>query len=224
MYNLSYFKEPDKQVLLQFMEEHPFAFLTGSTAAGKQVATQIPILLEERDNKLYLQGHIMRKTDHHLALLENPEALAVFTGAHTYVSASWYTTPQIGSTWNYMSVHVSGKLRFLPDEGLIQLMKKLTLRFENNNTSSPTIFDNLPDSFLSKMLPAIIAFEMEAEEVKNVFKLSQNRDEASYRNIIKQLEGNDEKGNSALIADEMKSRLEQLFPPGVEWDASRFLS
>src|SRR5204863_8876387 len=134
MYNLSYFKEPDKQILLRFMDENPFAFLTGSTPAGKQVATQIPVLFEERDNALYLQGHIMRNTDHHKAFLENPRALIVFTGAHAYVSASWYTNPQIGSTWNYMSVHVNGILRFQPDEGLIQLMKKLTLKFEINNT------------------------------------------------------------------------------------------
>ncbi|MBL7934062.1 MAG: FMN-binding negative transcriptional regulator, partial [Bacteroidia bacterium] len=118
MYNFSYFKEPDKQVLLKFLEENPFVFLTGSTNAGKQVATQIPILIEERDGELYLQGHIMRNTDHHKAFKENPQALAVFTGPHTYVSASWYTNPQIGSTWNYMSVHISGNMRIMSDEEL----------------------------------------------------------------------------------------------------------
>jgi predicted FMN-binding regulatory protein PaiB len=30
MYNFSYFKENDKQVLLDFIEENPFAFMTGS--------------------------------------------------------------------------------------------------------------------------------------------------------------------------------------------------
>lgn len=222
MYNLSYFKEKDKEVLLQFLSDHPFAFLTGSTPDGKQVATQIPILVEEREGDWYLQGHIMRNTDHHKAFEKNPQVLAVFTGPHCYVSASWYTNPQIGSTWNYMSVYVNGKIQFLPEEGLISLMRKLTLLFEKNNSQSPTIFDNLPDSFLQKMLPAIIAFEIKVEELNNVFKLSQNRDEASYRNIIAQLEK--EGGDNAYIAEEMKKRLEQLFPPGVEWDSSKFLS
>lgn len=108
MYHFSYFKENDKQVLLQFIEEHPFAFVTGSFLTGQQVATQIPILLEERNGELFLQGHIMRNTDHHKALVENPNALVVFTGPSCYVSASWYSNPQIGSTWNYMSVHVAG--------------------------------------------------------------------------------------------------------------------
>src|SRR5580704_7955339 len=132
MYNLSYFKEEDKKILLELMIDYPFAFLTGSNRAGKQVATQIPILIEERNGDLYLQGHIMRNTDHHKAFVENPQALAVFTGPHTYVSASWYSDPQIGSTWNYMSVHAKGNINFLPDKFLISLLKKLTLRFENN--------------------------------------------------------------------------------------------
>lgn len=224
MYDLSYFKENDKQALLRFLDSNPFAFLSGSSATGKQVATQIPILFEEREGHLYLQGHIMRNTDHHKAFIENPQVLAVFTGAHSYVSASWYTNPQIGSTWNYMSVHISGNIHFLPDEDLIRLMKKLTLKFEDNNTASPTIYDNLPEPFLKKMLPAIVAFEIKADEIQNVFKLSQNRDEQSYRNIIKKLEEKNEKGNASLIADEMKSRLEQLFPAGTEWDGSKFLS
>lgn len=222
MYNLSYFKEEDRQVLSQFMNDYPFAFLTGSDAAGQQVATQIPILIEEREGELYLQGHLMRNTDHHKAFIENPQALAVFSGPHTYVSASWYSNPQIGSTWNYMSVHAKGNIQFFPEDFLISFMKKLTLKFENNNTLSPTIFDNLPDEFLKKMLPAIVAFEIKVEELNNVFKLSQNRDEKSYLNIIARLE--EQGGNSAVIATEMKNRKSQLFPPGVEWDGSKFMS
>jgi transcriptional regulator len=222
MYNLSYFKEEEEQVLFQFLHDYPFAFLTGSNLMGEQVATQIPILVEQREGSVYLLGHIMRNTDHHKAFVENQQVLAVFTGPHTYVSASWYTNPQIGSTWNYMSVHAKGKINFLPEEELIKLMKRLTLQFEDNNHSSPTIYDNLPKEFLTKMLPAIIAFEIKVDKIENVFKLSQNRDEKSYRTIIAHLE---KKGGSSLqIANEMKRRLEKLFPPGVEWDGSRFIS
>lgn len=220
MYHFSYFKEKDRQVLLEFLEDHPFAFLTGSYLSGAQVATQIPMLWEERDGELYLQGHLMRKTDHHKALAENPNALLVFTGPSCYVSASWYSNPQIGSTWNYMSVHVSGTVRFMSDEELVALMRKLTLKFEQGNAESPTFYDKLPDTFLGKMMPAIVGFEIRAEKLDNVFKLSQNRDEASYRNIIAQLEQRG--GESALIAAEMKKRQAALFPEGVAWDGSKF--
>lgn len=220
MYNFSYFKEKDRQSILDFIEQNPFAFMTGSYLSGKQVATQIPVLLEERNGELYLQGHIMRNTDHHKAFVENANALLVFTGPHCYVSASWYSNPQIGSTWNYMSVHVAGQIKFMSDDELVQFMRKLSLKFENGNTQSLTFYDNLPEHFISKMMPAIVGFEIKAEKVENVFKLSQNRDEKSYLNIISKLE--ELGGNSALIATEMKKRKTELFPEGLEWDGSRF--
>ncbi len=220
MYNFSYFKEQDQQVILEFIENHPFAFLTGSTLEGKQVATQIPILFELRDGQLILQGHIMRKTDHHKAFVENPQVLAVFTGPNCYVSATWYSNPKIGSTWNYIGVHCGGTMRFMSNDELIQFMKKFTLKFEGGNTESATIYDNLPSEFLNKMLPGIVGFEIEVESIENVFKLSQNRDEASYMNIIARLE--ELGGDSALIAEEMKKRKEALFPMGGKWDASKF--
>jgi transcriptional regulator len=134
-------------------------------------------LYEERNGELYLKGHIMRNTDHHKALMENPNALVVFTEPSTYVSASWYSNPQIGSTWNYMSVHVTGQVKFMTAEELVQFMRAFSLKFEKGNTESLTIYDNLPDSFLSKMMPAIVGFEIKADKMDNVFKLSQNRDE-----------------------------------------------
>jgi transcriptional regulator len=220
MYHFSYFKETDKARLLQFFSDYPFAFLTGSFNSGKQVATQIPVLTELRDGELYLQGHIMRNTDHHKVFAENPQALLVFTGPNAYVSASWYSNPQIGSTWNYMSIHIAGELKFLSDDDLVRFMKKMTLHFEKNNTASPTFFDNLPQEFLKKMLPAIVGFEIKVSAIENVFKLSQNRDEKSYLNIIEQLEK--QGGNGALVALEMKKRKEELFPPGVQWDPNKF--
>jgi transcriptional regulator len=136
------------------------------------------------------------------------------------VSASWYTNPQIGSTWNYMSVHVQGEIRFMNPDELMAFMRKLTLKFENGNTDSPTFYDNLPDSFLSKMMPAIAGIEIQARKLDNVFKLSQNRDEQSYLNIMARLEA--QGPGSQFIANEMRKRQAALFPPDVAWDPSRF--
>jgi transcriptional regulator len=119
-----------------------------------------------------------------------------------------------------MSVQVAGQVNFMADEELIGFMRKLTLKFENGNTQSLTFYDNLPDYFLDKMLPAIVGFEIKADKIENVFKLSQNRDEKSYSNIISKLE--ERGGQSVLIASEMRKRKSELFPAGVEWDASKF--
>lgn len=222
MYRFNYFKENDRQTLLEFIDRYPLAFVTGCATNQTPVATQVPLLLLERDGELYLQGHIMKNTDHHKCFLENPKTLVVFTGPNAYVSASWYSTPQIGSTWNYMSIHAHGQIRWMDDNELVDFMQRLTLKFEQGNLASPTIYENLPETFLQKMMPAIAGIEIKVDTLENVFKLSQNRDEASYRNIIRELELRG--GWSSDVAQEMKQRITQLFPAGQEWDASRFES
>ncbi len=208
MYHLPYYKEKDGQKVMEFIHQHPFAFIAGCDEEGNPVATQIPVFIEQKEDKLFLTGHMMRSTDHHKAFEKNSAVLCVFTGAHAYVSATWYSNPQQASTWNYMSVHVKGKLRFLDEEGLIEVLKKTSLHFENDNQSSTTAFHNLSDDYTSKLMKAIVAFEVEVESIDTVFKLSQNRDEKSYENIIEKLE--EQGGDGRKIAAEMAKRKDSL--------------
>ncbi len=208
MYNLPYFKEQDAAIVLNFIKENPFAFFCGCDADNKPVATQVPVFIDEKDNKLFLSGHIMRNTDHHKAFLHNPNVLAVFTGAHTYVSASWYSNKLQASTWNYMSVHAKGTLKFLQQGDLLNVLKRTTNHFENNPHSGSN-FEDLPEAYVQKLINAIVAFEVEVHHIDNVFKLSQNRDEESYHNIISKLDGQDADGK--VIAREMVRRGAQLF-------------
>ncbi len=210
MYNYPHYKETDLSTVAGFMRRHSFVTLIGSDLSGRLAVTQVPVVVEERDDKFYLYGHIANKSDHHKALLENPGALALFTGPHAYVSATWYTNPHMGSTWNYASVHARGNIRFLNEAGLINVLKKLSLHFENGNTSSATYYDNLPDEYTSKMIKAIVAFELEVTDLDNVFKLSQNRDEQSYDHIIEKLNEQDD-SDARKVAAMMKERKSKVF-------------
>jgi len=208
MYNLPYFKEQDAATILKFIKENPFAFLCGCDAVNNPVATQVPVFIDEKEDKLFLSGHIMRNTDHHKAFVHNPNVLAVFTGAHTYVSASWYSDKQQASTWNYISVHAKGKLKFLEEPALLDVLKRTTNHFENNPNSGSN-FEDLPRDYVQRLVNAIVAFEVDVYQIENVFKLSQNRDEKSYHNIIGKLE--DKGGDGKEIAAEMKRRTSELF-------------
>ena len=192
------------------MRKHPFVFLTGVNEENKPVATQVPVFIDEKDGKLFLTGHIMRNNDHHKAFEKNPNVLAVFTSPHVYVSATWYDNPHQASTWNYMSVHARGTIRFLDEAGLIDALKKLSLHYENNNTHSSTTYDNLSADYTAKLIKSIIAFEVEVESIENVFKLSQNRDEESYHHIMDKLSAQDE--DAKRIAEEMEKRKDQVYP------------
>lgn len=210
MYNIPYFKEKEQQEIQRFMQQHPFAMLIGC-ADNVPVATQVPLLLEEREAKLFLKGHIMRGTGHHKAFEKNGQVLCVFTGAHSYVSARWYTAPQVASTWNYMSVHAKGILRFLPEDALLQILEQTTTHFEKDS-QSPASFENLPQEYVRRLAKAIVGFEIEVTELDHVFKLSQNRDQESYSNIIHHLEKGD--ADAQTIACEMQKRRSRLFNAG----------
>lgn len=209
MYDLPHYKEQDHAEVFQFMKDHPFVFITGADPANKPVATQIPVFIDEKEGKYFLTGHIMRNTDHHKAFEQNSNVLAVFAGPHTYVSATWYTRP-VGSTWNYMSVHAKGTIRFGDTDELVSVLRRLSLHYENNNTASATVFDNLPAEYTDRMMKAIVPFEIEINDLQHVFKLSQDRDEKSYDHIIHQLK--QKGGDAETIAVIMEKRKSKVFP------------
>ena len=209
MYSLPHFKEKHPARIMEFMQQHPFITLCGTDANQQPVVTQVPVLISEEQGTIRIRGHIMKQTDHHLAFENNKQVLALFTSPHTYVSASWYTNKQQGSSWNYISVHARGSISFLPEEGLIQLLDDLTSHFEND-TNSPSLFKHIPGEYVSRMVKAIVAFEIKVDTIEHVFKLSQNRDAESFENIIHQLEQRD--AGAKYIAEEMRKRKQELYP------------
>jgi transcriptional regulator len=59
-------------------------------------------------------------------------------------------------------------------------------------------------------MKAIVSFEIEVVSIENVFKLSQNRDEKSYDNIITQLKK--QESDAKKIAEIMEQRKSKVFP------------
>jgi len=206
MYKFPYYTEPDNEKVIAFMKENAFAVITG-IGENYPVATQIPLSIEIKEGKIFLHGHIMRKTDHHLAFEKNNNVLVLFTGPHCFVSASWYTNPSVGSTWNYMTVQVKGKISFTDEAGTLKAVKAVSDTYEG--TRSAGAFDSLPKEYVDHMVKAIVGFSIEVETMENTFKLSQNRDAASQRNIIEQLKKRGDY-NSLMIAEEMEQRINQL--------------
>jgi transcriptional regulator len=202
MYKFPFFTEEDNAKVLAFMEEHPFAVLTGS-GSNYPVATHVPVAIElKEDGRLFLYGHIMKKTDHHLAFEKNDRVLVIFNGPHAYISASWYANPQSASTWNYLAVHATGRITFTDEQGTIAAIRAVTERFEG--VESAASFDRLPGEYVLKLVKAICGFSIEVESLDNVFKLSQNHDEVNRKSIITHLRARGD-CNAEAIAKEMSA-------------------
>lgn len=190
MYHIPYFKAKDHQEVIDFMEANPFVTICGVNADGKPVATHIPILIEIEEDQIILSGHIMRKQDHTNAFELNNDVLVIFTAPSAYVSASWYTDKNQASTWNYQVVHANGSMHFKDETHLLELLDRLTKKFEKD-PESPTQLKNLSAGYLEQNCKAIVSFEIIVADLQHVFKLSQNRDAISQKNIHEELSKGD---------------------------------
>lgn len=187
MYDIAYFKAKDHQAVLDFMQANPFVTICGVDVNGLPIAAQIPVLIKQLGDKLFISGHLMRKQDHTNAFEINKNVLVIFSAPSAFVSASWYTQKNIGSTWNYQTVHAKGAIEFKDDAHLLTLLTELTMHFEKDPDASSQV-KNLSPEYMQQNMKAIASFEIEVTELKNVFKLSQNRDDESFANIKAELE------------------------------------
>lgn len=201
MYDISYFKAKDHQAVLDFMYANPFVTICGVDENGLPIAAQIPVLIKKLGDEIVISGHLMRKQDHTNAFEKNPNALVIFSAPSAFVSASWYKSPGQASTWNYQTVHVIGKMEMKDEQHLYDLLVELTEQFESD-PDAPSQVKNLDPIYMHQNMKAIVSFEIKVTALKHVFKLSQNRDEASHQNIQNELN----KGDAACkyIAAAMK--------------------
>ncbi|WP_298300113.1 FMN-binding negative transcriptional regulator [Hydrotalea sp.] len=187
MYHLPHFKANHPEDVFAFMQAHPLVTLCGTTSEDWPVATHIPILIHQRNDTIFITGHLMRNQVHTNAFEVNPKVLAIFQGADSYISASWYSQPSQASTWNYMSVHASGIMRFLDDKALYELLVQQTRYFEGQSHSVADV-DKMSTDYVQENMKAIVAFEIEVTACNHVFKLSQNKDAQSFHSVVTHLQ------------------------------------
>ena len=200
MYIPELYKNENREEIENFIHQNGFAILVNQTQ-GKLWATHTPLLLETReDGKLILTGHISKANPQALSFNDNDEVLAIFSGAHAYISSSWYDHENV-PTWNYLAVHVYGKVRVYNHEEALDFLKKLVDKYEAKS-KNPVRVENLSEKTMREAR-GIVAFEIEITNLEAQKKLSQNRDDKNYRNIITELEKTKE--NQALaVAEAMK--------------------
>lgn len=190
MYDISYFKAKDQQSIFDFMQANPFVTICGVDANGLPIAAQIPVLIKQVGDEMIISGHLMRKQDHTNAFEINANALVIFSAPSAFVSASWYTSKGQASTWNYQTVHAIGKMEMQDEQHLHALLVELTEKFESD-PDAPSQVKNLDPMYMHQHIKAIVSFELKVTALKHVFKLSQNRDEASHQNIQNELNKGD---------------------------------
>lgn len=199
MYIPEIYKNENQQDIQNFIHQNGFGILANQTD-GKLWATHIPLLLEEKDGKQFLVGHVSRENPQAESFKTNDEVLAIFSGAHTYISSSWYDHENV-PTWNYLAVHVYGKVQLHSLEETIEALKRLVNKYEAKSEKPVRVEDLSKKTMLQAK--GIVSFEIEITAIKAKKKLSQNRDDKNYKNIITELEKTNDNQRIA-VAEEMK--------------------
>lgn len=200
MYIPDIFKNENEAEIREFLDKNSFGILVNQTN-GKPTATHIPLEFDKNEfGKNVLYGHISIENPQWKSFSETDKVLAIFSGSHSYISSSWYDFENV-PTWNYIAVHVYGTIKILSEEKLLETLKKLVDKYEATS-ENPIKMEEFSRKTLMQTR-AIVGFEIEIEEIQVSKKLSQNRDEKNFQNIISELEKIDD-FNSNSIAEEMK--------------------
>ena len=207
MYIPKYYRETDAEKIDRFLRQNSFATLI-SYDGKRPIATHLPLELARNEHgEGYLNGHMAYANPHWRTFKAEEEVLAIFLGAHAYVSARWYNHLNV-PTWNYMTVHVYGKPRLVPDhDELYAMLKQLVDRHEGNaETNAPYKLENLPADFVEREMKGIVGFQVKIERIEAKYKLSQNRKPEDYDNVIAELQKNDGDGAREIAQVMLQNR------------------
>ena len=194
------YREEDRARIIEFLKANSFPVLV-SHDGEDLIATHLPVeIVEHADGALTILGHMSRANPQWKSFGEQ-EVLLIFQGAHTYISPRWYNHVNV-PTWNYINIHVYGKIRMVDGGELKSLLGELVNKHEVGTGYS---MEGLPADFVEKEMRGVAGFALDVTRLDAASKLSQNRDDESYSNIISHLKARSDDA-SAEIANEMKER------------------
>jgi transcriptional regulator len=183
MYIPKLYREEDRARIIEFLKQNEFVTLV-TYDGEKPAASHLLMEVTEEGESLFLNGHMSKANPLWKTFEKNPEVLVIFQGAHTYISPTWYNHVNV-PTWNYQAVHVYGKPRILTSrEDVYGTLSRLIMRNEGNASYR---LETLPQDFVEKEMKGIVAFQVEVTRIEANYKLSQNRGDEDYHNIIGQL-------------------------------------
>ncbi|OCA70872.1 transcriptional regulator [Chryseobacterium artocarpi] len=193
------FRSEDLNLMREIIRENSFALLISSV--DKIRATHSMMMLNESDpENAYIETHISRANPQAKILKNGDEVLCDFLGAHTYISSSWYDHINV-STWNYEAVQVYGKVELMDHDELYSHLEKLTSKYEQFQ-QCPMMVKDMGKEFVEKEMKGAFGIKVIPTEIFIKQKLSQNRKENDFNNIISQLEQSDD--DARRIAEKMK--------------------
>jgi transcriptional regulator len=120
--------------------------------------------------------HLTRSNPIARAIRDPRAALIAVAGPDGYVSPDWYGIDGQVPTWNYVAVHLVGRLERLPDDQMKPMLDRLSDAFEARLLPKPIWKTaKLGDEAMERFLRMIVPFRFTVSEVRSTWKLGQNK-------------------------------------------------
>lgn len=182
MYRPTAFQEDDIDKLVAFMKANSFATLV-SIVDSLPYASHIPLVVTVEKGVVKLIGHLAKQNPQWQAF-EAVESLAIFTGAHAYISPSLYEKRESVPTWNYVAVHAYGTPKIITFNDSPESMDKMIDEMvDNYEASYKPHWHSLSTGFREGLMNGIIGFEMPVTRLEGKYKLSQNRSQVDQQTV-----------------------------------------
>jgi transcriptional regulator len=192
----------DTAQIRNLIQNHPWVTLMSSTPAGP-VVSHLPVLVES-SAQLVLLGHLP-KDDARAHQVPGAQSVLVFQGEHGYISPSWYEASPYVPTWNYEVVHAHGDLEPLSPVDTLRVLQLTTERFEPAARGTWRL-DNV-ESFVQRLLPAVVGFRMAPTRLVAKAKMSQDKPPEIVSRVVSALEADGPYRNAGLAAAVRRSAL-----------------
>ncbi len=176
MYSPAYAIETDRSRIDEVIKDWPFATLSFIDKEEIQ-SFHLPLLLE--NNKLL--GHLA-SANPIWKDLEGKEIQVIFHGPHGYISSDDYGEEGNVPTWNYVAIHVKGKVSIKHDE---DFLVRVLCRLSEEHDPQFVIKKNITDH--KNKLQSIVGIEIQITHVFAKFKLAQSKSETARKSVIQKL-------------------------------------
>ncbi|MCC2589750.1 FMN-binding negative transcriptional regulator [Chryseobacterium sp. MFBS3-17] len=203
MYIPKLYRSDDEVLMKKIIRKHGFALLI--SCREKLAATHAMFLLKEKPDHFYLETHISKANPQADVLQNGDEVLCDFLGKHAYISSSWYNHLNV-STWNYEAVQVRGTVQLMTDDELYAHLAGLTAQYEMKQ-KCPVLVEDMGEAFVQEEMKGAFGISVIPTEIHIASKLSQNRKQTDFRNIIAELEQGSE--GEREIAAKMRKLLQE---------------
>lgn len=172
-------QDDHREHMIEVIKTYPLAILI-SVKDNLPLISHLPLIYS--NGKLI--GHLDKNNPQAELLKDDNDVTVLFTGPQCYISPSIYTTTQL-PTWNYIRVHLKGKVKEIADpKAIIQSMIDMTSFLEAPEHKYILAPDNPK---MAQFINYVKGFEIDIRHWEGKFKLSQDKKPQDIENARHEL-------------------------------------